>query len=120
MQNTTCAVKIFLVDKKISKIFQAVKMINTCSCTVKVNIDRFDVNVQKYQHHNSILKENDKSHVFLPTHFPYFYAGVLLLLSFTLGAFFNNIFRLISKMYLYIPNETSMKVLFHKTCTHNP
>ena len=52
MQNTTCAVKIFLVDK----IFQAIKMINTCSCTVKVNIDRFNVNVQKYQHHNSILK----------------------------------------------------------------
>ena len=91
LQNTTCA-----------------------SCTVKVNIDRFNVNAQKYQHHNSILKENDKRHVFIPTHFPCFYAGVLLLLSFTLGAFFNNIFRLISKMYLYIPNETN--VLCHITC----
>ena len=117
MQNTTCAVKIFLVEKKISKIFQAVKMINTCSCTVKVNIDRFNGNVQKYQHHNSILNENDKGYVFLPTHFPCFYAGVLLLLSFTLGAFFNNIFRLISKIYLYIRNEANMKVLCPTTCT---
>ena len=113
MPNTTCAFKIFLVDK----IFQAIQMINMCSCTVKVNIDRFNVNVQKYQHHNSILKENDNSYVFVPTHFPCFYAGVLLLLSFTLGAFFENIFRLISKMYLYIPNETNVKVLCHTACT---
>ena len=113
MPNTTCAFKIFLVDK----IFQAIQMINMCSCTVKVNIDRFNVNVQKYQHHNSILNENDKGYVFLPTHFPCFYAGVLLLLSFTLGAFFKNIFRLMSNIYLYIPNETNMKVLCPTTRT---
>ena len=47
--------------------------------------------------------------VFTPAYYSCFHSPWVLSLK--------NMFRLISNIYLYIPNETNVKVLSHETCT---